>query len=141
VNTVTDIARFASITRHVTFPAQWPQKPRRHRCSFIIGIASLLVSSFISPAIPAEQDPEAERVANAGSERLVQLGLKPRTTESVPEKALHVRNAIKASDFPTAHQVSTEIFGASRLQTGATIPFRTLSSACQMWTILRLRKN
>ena len=123
------IGRFGSITNTGTRPARRPHHAPRARYGAIAGLASLLLVGIIVPALATEPEGGAERVASAVNERLGKLGLKPRSEESIPEKAQHARNAIKASDFSTAQQITGAILSASHLENWRYYPFQDFIAA------------
>ncbi|MFA6265757.1 MAG: hypothetical protein WC670_08600 [Pseudolabrys sp.] len=62
-------------------------------------------------------------VANAVAEQSATLTTKPRNLESIPEKALRVRRAIKAGDYATARQITADVLAHSRLTGWRFYPF------------------
>ena len=123
MNIVIGTLRLAAATKQGTSAAQ--RAPKLHRRPwFAIVIAPLLVLSVIAPSPAAETRAAVERVESGADEALAKLGLKPRTTESIAEKAFRVRTAIKHSDFSTARQIAGQILASSHLQNWRYYPFQ-----------------
>lgn len=89
----------------------------------VIAIGSLAAVVVIFHGRGGGQDIAPNAAATVVEQRVAELDVKPRTFELTSEKAIRVRNAIKAGDYATAKQISADVLANSHMQNWRFYPF------------------
>jgi tetratricopeptide (TPR) repeat protein len=96
---------------------------RAHFFAVVVIVAFCSHAPLVGQASGAEHSPDSDRMAASIGERLAKLAIHPNRAESVSEKALRARRAIKTRDYPAAREIIAAVLRESRLQNWRYYPF------------------